>query len=296
MKFLFNKQFLKHNPGSPGEGPYRIKDFSDLPDTTIDGEKWITLVHSKEYVDLIRQSCEENRYVAEVHLSNDSFKAACLAVGLTVKASQIGAFAIVRPPGHHAAREKTHGLCLFNNMAIAAQKLVNEGKRVFILDIDGHHGDGTQEIFYDSNKVFFTSVHQEQVFPFTGSILETGIGEGTGYTLNLPLYAGCGDKEFLEKLKIAIQAAREYDPDVIGVSVGFDGYEKDDILELNYSDNLYYEIAYQLKKAFRHKRVFAVLEGGYHLEIRRLAELFIEGIMNGGKPPKVKYNEDMAIG
>lgn len=296
MKFLFNKQFLKHNPDCPGEGAYRIQQFSDLPDTTVDGEKWFTLVHSQEYIDLIRQSCEENRHVAEVRLSNDSYKAACLAAGLAVKASETGAFAIVRPPGHHAAREKTHGLCLFNNIAIAAQKLVNEGKRVFILDIDGHHGDGTQEIFYDSNRVFFASVHQEHVFPFTGSVLETGIGEGTGYTLNLPLYSGCGDKEFLEKLKIIIQAAREFDPDIIGVSVGFDGYEKDDILELNYSDNLYYEIAYQLKKAFRRKRVFAVLEGGYHLEIRRLAGLFVEGITKGGRPPRVKYNEDMAIG
>jgi len=296
MRFLFNKQFLKHNPDCPGEGAYRIKDFSDLPDTTINGEKWITLVHSQEYVDLIKQSCKEARYVAEVHLSEESYKAACLAVGLVVKASEIGAFAIVRPPGHHAAREKTHGLCLFNNIAIAVQKLVNDGKRVFILDIDGHHGDGTQGIFYDTNKVFFTSIHQEHVFPFTGSALETGSGEGKGFTLNLPLYAGCGDKEFLEKLKITIQAAREFDPDVIGISVGFDGYEKDDILELNYSDNLYYEIAYQLKKSFRKKRVFAVLEGGYHNEIRRLAELFVEGITKGGRPPKVKYNEDMAIG
>jgi len=296
MKFLFNKQFLKHNPNCPGEGAYRIKDFSDIPDTTIDGEKWITLVHSPEYIELIRKACDENRYVAEVRLSKDSYKAACLAVGLTVKASETGAFAIVRPPGHHAAREKTHGLCLFNNIAIATQKLVNEGKRVFILDVDGHHGDGTQEIFYDTNKVLFASIHQEHVFPFTGSILETGTGAGTGFTLNMPLISGYGDKQFFEKFKSIIRVAQEFDPDIIGVSVGFDGYEKDDILDLNYSDNLYYEFAYQLKKSFRTKRVFAVLEGGYHDEIRRLSELFVEGITKGGRPPRMKYNEDMAIG
>ncbi|MEN8225443.1 MAG: histone deacetylase [Bacteroidota bacterium] len=296
MEFLFNKLFLKHNPDCTGEGAYRINDFTDIPDTTVNGEEWISLVHPQEYTDLIRNACEQNKYLVEVHLSRDSYEAACLAVGLSVKASETGDFAIVRPPGHHASKDKAHGLCLFNNMAIATQKLVNEGKRVFILDIDGHHGDGTQNIFYDTNKVLFVSIHQENTFPYTGSVIETGEGEGVGYTLNMPLFPGNGDKEFLDKLNKIIPAAINFKPDVIGVSVGFDGYCHDDILELNYSDRLYYEAAFQLKKAFRKTKVFAVLEGGYHGEIRRLANSFIEGIHNGSKPPPRLLNEDISFG
>jgi acetoin utilization deacetylase AcuC-like enzyme len=296
MEFLFNKLFLKHNPDCPGEGAYRIKDFSDLPDTTVDGEKWISLVHSQEYIEMIKTACYHNEYLAEVRLSEISFRAACLAVGLSVRASETGSFAVVRPPGHHASRDKTHGLCLFNNMAIAAQKLVNEGKRVFILDIDGHHGDGTQNIFYSSNKVLFASIHQTNAFPFTGSAIEVGEGEGKGYTLNMPLYPGNGDKDFLDRLNKIIPVAIDFKPDVIGVSVGFDGHSIDDILELNYSDRLYYEAAFQLKKAFRRTRVFAVLEGGYHDRIRPLAASFVEGIKNGRKPPPKLITEDMSFG
>jgi len=296
MEFLFNKVFLEHNPDCPGEGAYRIKEFKDLPDTNSDGEKWLELVHSKEYIDLIRTACLENRHLVEVRLSEKSYRAACVAVGLSVLASQKNAFAIVRPPGHHASRDKTHGLCLFNNMAIAAQKLVNEGKRVFILDIDGHHGDGTQNIFYDTDKVLYASIHQDNAFPYTGSVLETGEGPGLGYNLNMVLYPGNGDREFLEKLHKILAVAIDFKPDVIGVSVGFDGFVDDDILELNYSDRLFYEAAFQLKKAFRSTRVFAVLEGGYHGEIRRLAESFTEGIVNGSKPPPRLLNDDISFG
>lgn len=296
MEFLFNKVFLEHNPDCPGEGAYRINEFKDLPDTTLDGEQWLELVHSKEYIDMIRKACLENKYLVEVKLSKESYRAACLAVGLSVLASETNAFAIVRPPGHHASRDKTHGLCLFNNMAIAAQKMVNEGKRVFILDIDGHHGDGTQNIFYHTDRVLYASIHQDNAFPYTGSVLETGEGAGLGYTLNMVLYPGNGDREFLEKLNKVIAVAIDYKPDVIGVSVGFDGFVRDDILELKYSDRLFYEAAFQLKKAFRSTPVFAVLEGGYHGEIRRLAESFTEGIVNGSKPPPMLLNDDISFG
>ena len=296
MEFLFNKLFLEHNPDCPGEGAYRIEDFSDLTDTTVDGEKWFSLVHSEEYIDMIKTACYSNKYLVEVKLSEISYRAACLAAGLSVRASETGDFAIVRPPGHHASREKTHGLCLFNNMAIAAQKLVMEGKRVFILDIDGHHGDGTQNIFYRSNKVLFASIHQANAFPYTGSAIESGEGEGLGFTLNMPVYPGNGDKEFLERLNKIIPVSIDFKPDVIGVSVGFDGYAQDNTLELKYSDRLFYEAAFQLKKAFRKTRVFAILEGGYHNNIRMLAESFIEGIKNGKKPPPMLINEDISFG
>jgi acetoin utilization deacetylase AcuC-like enzyme len=166
--------------------------------------------------------------------------------------------------------------CLFNNIAIAARKLVKEGKKVFILDIDGHHGDGTQSIFYDSDQVLFCSVHQQNAYPWTGASSETGSGTGTGYTMNFPLPAGSGDPELLAAVDAAIERAREFGPDVVGVSAGFDGYHADRLLDLRYTLEGYYHCGYKLGEAFGH--VFAVLEGGYHLEIRQCTEHFIRGV------------------
>jgi acetoin utilization deacetylase AcuC-like enzyme len=296
MKILFNKKFLLHNADSTAEGAYRIKEFTDLEDTYVNGEHWIKLVHPEEYVYRIKQACFANEVVAEVQLTKDSYEDACLGVGLAVKASQNGDFAVIRPPGHHAGRETPAGFCLFNNIAIATQKLVNEGKKVFILDIDGHHGNGTQDIFYDSNKVLFCSIHQEGAYPYTGFVIETGKGEGLGYTMNFPLEAGKGDKEFLESVDKAIKRAKDFNPDVIAVSAGFDGYEKDRLLGLKYTSRGFYECAHRLAKTFKNKTIFAVLEGGYHDDIRKLTDSFIEGVEIGGRPPKVRFNEDMAIG
>lgn len=296
MKILFNKKFLTHNKECEAEGAYRIREFADIEDTTVDGEQWINLIHSESYKDYIKKACQNNEVIAEIELTPDSYKAACLSVGLTVHASETNNFAAVRPPGHHAHRDKAAGFCLFNNIAIAAQKHVNEGKRVFLLDIDAHHGDGTQAIFYDNDQVLFCSLHQDYAFPFTGHVIETGIDKGLGFTYNFPIIPGKGDKDFLERIDKTINLARKFNPDIIGVSAGFDGYELDKILQLNYSQHAYYECAYRLKKAFRTTPVFAVLEGGYHNDLRKLVDAFIEGINNGGKPPKVRYNEDMAIG
>jgi acetoin utilization deacetylase AcuC-like enzyme len=296
MKILFNKKFLEHNVDSPAEGAYRLSGFHDIEDTFAEGEKWISLVHPELYRDTIKHACRNHDVLAEVQLTPSSYEAAILAVGLTIKASEDGDFAAVRPPGHHAGSERPAGFCFFNNIAIATQKLVNEGKKVLIIDIDGHHGDGTQGIFYDTDRVLFCSIHQEYAYPFSGFVTETGTGKGTGYTLNFPLFSGKGDKDFLDRIAKIIDKGREFKPDVIAVSAGFDGYENDRLLQLNYSERAFYECAYQIKKNFRKVPVFAVLEGGYHHDLRTLVDAFVEGINKGGLPPRVKYNEDMAIG
>ena len=277
MQVLFNKKFLDHNPDSFAEGPYRIGDFPDnYEDVYRDGEEYITLVHSEDYLELIKNACVNQQVLAEVYLSPNTYDAAITAVGLTVMAAEQGDMAIVRPPGHHAKLERADGFCLFNNIAIATQKLVNEGKKVFILDFDGHHGDGTQWIFYQSNKVLFCSIHQQYAYPWTGERDETGEGDGLGFTMNFPLPAGSGDEKFLEAVDEAILRALEFEPDVVGVSAGFDAYEKDRLLNLNYSLDGYYQCGLKLSNAFN--KVFAVLEGGYHMEIVQCAEAFIGGI------------------
>jgi acetoin utilization deacetylase AcuC-like enzyme len=295
MNVLFNHKFLLHNIGSLEEGAYRIRDFEGkYENEDVHGEKFLTLVHTEHYINWIKEACLYRDTIAEVKLTPESFEAACLAVGLTVRASEQYDFAVVRPPGHHAGAEKAAGFCFFNNIAIAAQKLVNEGKKVFIFDFDGHHGDGTQSIFYRSNKVFFCSVHQYQAFPFSGFQHETGEDEGKGYTLNLPLIPGSGDKEFLNALDKAIKKAKEFQPDVIGVSAGFDGYYKDQVLNLQYTLDAFYECGFRLRRTFRN--IFAVLEGGYHTEIKDCVLKFIQGVNQGAKPSRIKWDSDMSIG
>jgi len=276
MKILFNKKFLDHNPLNQAEGAYRIKDFSDIEDTVVNGEEYISLVHNEDYIERIKKSCELGGILAEVNVSPETYEAACLAVGATIKASEQNDFAVVRPPGHHSRQFMEAGFCFFNNIAIATQKLINEGKKVFILDIDGHHGDGTQSIFYKSDKVLFCSIHQQYAYPFSGETTETGAGDGKDYTMNFPLPAGSGDKELLKCVDTAIKKAVDFNPDHVGVSAGFDGYEKDLLLNLNYTLNGYYEVGKRLSDNF--KNIFAVLEGGYHADVRKCTESVMKGV------------------
>jgi acetoin utilization deacetylase AcuC-like enzyme len=280
LKVLFNNKFLPHNPGSFAEGPYRIEAFlSQTEETDLNGEEFITLVHSKDHLDSVRKACFNEGMLAEVNLSALSYEAAISAVGLSVLSAEQGDFAVIRPPGHHAKTSRSDGFCLFNNIAIASQKLVNEGKKVFILDIDGHHGDGTQQIFYRSNQVLFCSVHQLYAYPGTGYSNETGEGPGKGYTLNFPLPGGSGDRQLLDAVELAIERAEEFKPDVVGVSAGFDGYKEDRLLDLQYTLDGYYQCGKRLSQSFDH--IFAVLEGGYHMEIKECTEHFIKGVNEG---------------
>lgn len=277
MRILYNHKFLLHNPGSYAEGPYRFGGFAEGPEEVDrNGESFITLVHSESYRELVRKACMNKEVLAEVYLSPESYEAACSAVGLAIMASEQGDFAVIRPPGHHAKPERADGFCLFNNMAIAVRKLVNEGKKVFIFDFDGHHGDGTQGIFYRSDRVLFCSVHQQFAYPWTGGEGETGQGDGRGYTMNFPLPAGSGDHELLEVLDTALRRAVEFKPDVTGVSAGFDGYREDRLLGLQYTLDGYYQCGKRLGQTF--EQVFALLEGGYHLDIRKCVDAFIRGV------------------
>ncbi len=295
MKALFHKKFLEHNVESEAEGAYRLLSYMDIYEApAVDGEPYLDLIHTERYIDYVRKACQQGEDVAETTLTPASWEAACLAVGLTIQASEQGDFAVVRPPGHHAGRERAAGFCFFNNIAIAAQKLVNEGKKVFIFDIDGHHGDGTQSIFYESDQVLYISIHQHYAYPFTGFPDETGSGPGTGFTVNFPLISGTGDKEFLEAVDKSITRGRQFSPDVVAVSAGFDAYQKDKLLGLQVTQRGFYECAFRLRRAF--PNIFAVLEGGYHDDIKECIDRFIEGIHNGAKPPVLKWDTDMSIG
>jgi len=295
MNILFNSKFLLHNESSDVEGTYRLREFAGkVKETHVDGEQYLTLIHPPEYIQQIKEACLNYQTLAEVQLTPDSWEAMKLGVGLTVYASLHGDFALVRPPGHHATRDRAMGFCFFNNVAIATQFLLNRGKRVFILDIDGHHGNGTQDIFYGSSQAFYCSIHQLYAYPFTGFPNETGDKEGQGYNLNIPMIAGSGDKEFTVALDKALGKAIEFNPDVMAVSAGFDSYEHDRLLGLKLSQKAYYECALRIRRSF--SEVFAVLEGGYHNDMEKCIKSFVEGIHIGERPRRNLFDHNMSIG
>jgi len=246
------------------------------------GREWLLEVHAAEYLDRIKKRCE----VGAGHLdsmdtpvSKGSYPAALAATGgllATVDAVMQrrikNAFCAVRPPGHHALADRAMGFCLLNNVAVAARYLQKKHKlaRVLIVDWDVHHGNGTQAIFYDDPTVFYFSVHRHPFYPGTGTADERGEGKGRGYTLNVPLRAGAGDREFLEAFREKLlPAARDFKPDFVLVSAGFDAHEDDPLGGMEVTADGFAEmtrVVREIAGRSAHGRLVSVLEGGYGLE------------------------------
>ncbi len=244
--------------------------------------KDLQLVHETDYIQLVKRVCRSGGGlldVADTVVSPESYEVARLAVGGTLKAVNFviarkfkNAFAFVRPPGHHAGSYYAMGFCVFNNIAVAASHLLKNFNldRVLILDIDAHHGNGTQDIFYTSDKVLYVSLHEDpSVFPLTGFAEETGKDEGLGYTVNIPLPFGTNDKIYLKAFnEIAVPIITQYKPQFILVSTGFDNYHTDPVAELSLSAYSYIKIfdsILEIASKFCQGKLVAVLEGGYNL-------------------------------
>lgn len=288
MHLIYNPVFLEHDTGMFPENKKRLSSLADLPEQEIiNGEKYLQLVHTPEYIEYIRQACQKGGYLDEdTIVSPESFRAATYAVGATIMASQSGGFALSRPPGHHAHPDRSSGFCLFNNIAIAVQNLVNEGKKVLIFDFDGHFGDGTCDFFYNSNQVMFWSIHQFPGFPGGGDADEIGEGEGRGYTVNVPLPINSGDEIFMDAIETFLPIAIEFAPDVVALSAGFDSHQYDMLTDLRISANTYHKIGKIMSANFAN--VFASLEGGYNIRVFSDCLFnFIDGINN----QELRYKE-----
>jgi acetoin utilization deacetylase AcuC-like enzyme len=237
-------------------------------------------VHSEEHLDRITATAGKPTMLdADTFTSPASHEIALLAAGATVQAAAHAratgeiAFALVRPPGHHAERERPMGFCLYNSVAVAAaQALADGAERVAIVDIDVHHGNGSQWMFYDDPRVLYVSSHQFPFYPGTGAAREVGQGAGAGFTVNIPLEAGATDADYdLAYREIAVPVLTEFAPQLTLISAGFDAHESDPLASMRMTVAGFRWMVGRLKAAAASSgsALALVTEGGYDLAALR---------------------------
>ena len=232
-------------------------------------------IHSLEHIETIREASEYGEAIdSDTVCSSGSYDAALKAVGagvVAVDGIQAGkfdrAFCAVRPPGHHATPTRAMGFCLFNNIAVTARYAQSQGyKRVMIVDFDVHHGNGTQEAFYEDDTVFYSSSHQAFAYPGTGMESEKGAGKGEGYTANFLVMPDSGDAELLDIYANELPPCVErFKPDIILVSAGYDLHESDPLAQLNVTTEGIRKIVHLILDQADVPYIF-FLEGGYDVE------------------------------
>ncbi len=274
MNVVFNPACLEYRHGSfHPESPERVKRVAealenagyDFHDANPASEHDVLLVHAEQHLEMVR-----SKKYFDADTPPLDIKYPLIAAGCTIKAAKLEGFALTRPPGHHAGRNFLGGFCYFNNIAIAIRK-VYPSNRVAILDIDAHHGNGTQDIFLHEGNVLYVSLHQHPLYPGTGK-------ESMDNCINFPLPPGTGEKTYLKTLEKALSTIENFSPDVVAISLGFDTYEGDPLASFLLRKESYAKIAGMISRTVSEMsaRCFAVLEGGYSNEIGKLAVEFFD--------------------
>ena len=289
---VYDPIYLKHDTGQHVENARRLEAIiAHLEQTRLKQQLTaikprpatvpeLSLVHREQYIAHIQEEARTGGgwLDGDTVMSPDSYEAALYAAGGLIEATGAvmrgevsSAFALVRPPGHHATARRAMGFCLFNNVAVAAKCALAEFglERIAIIDFDVHHGNGTQEAFYDNPRVLYVSTHLSPFYPGTGSITETGNGPGVGATINVPLPAGCGDNEYEQVFEqIVVPATERFQPQLILVSAGYDTHWADGLALMQVSVSGFARMVNTIRglaDGLCDGRLVFSLEGGYNL-------------------------------
>jgi acetoin utilization deacetylase AcuC-like enzyme len=284
---VWDPAYMEHETGGHPEGADRL---SHIRAHLEEGDLWprlgvvspraatvddLLIIHSRAYVDLVRRTAESGGgwLDPDTYASPRSYDIALLAAGGALELSagfelEEVRFALVRPPGHHALPDRAMGFCLFNNVAVAARRLLDGGcERVAIIDWDVHHGNGTQAAFITEPRVLFVSLHQWPLYPGSGWFDECGAGEGEGYTVNVPLPPGCHDGDYARAVEEVVAPIVElYRPQAILVSAGQDPHVGDPLANMSLTEDGFGWLARRVQELAQrhcHGHMGLVLEGGY---------------------------------
>ncbi|NEU58839.1 histone deacetylase [Halorussus sp. MSC15.2] len=312
MNFGYSETCLAHDTGERHpENPDRLRaiqeglarkhsvEYVNADSATRDG---VEAVHDSDYVAEFREFCESGggNWDPDTVAVEATWEAALKSAGLACWSAEKALdgddgrdtpFALGRPPGHHAVEDDAMGFCFFNNVAVAARHVIDaddtDADSVAIFDWDVHHGNGTQDIFYEAGDVFYASFHEEGLYPGTGEIEETGEGEGAGTTLNVPLPAGAGDPEYRDAFdELVAPALRDFGPDLLLVSAGFDAHRHDPISRMRVSTDGYGMLTDRVRDAAAETDAALgfVLEGGYGLDTLAESVAEVHEIFDGKRP------------
>ena len=305
--YFRHESSLRHDTGPHPEGAGRIPAIEgelerrdwlgyEVREAPAVGMEQLCAVHPRAYVDEVRAMSERGggSFDPDTVASPDSYDAALHAAGgacgmveaLLGGEAGVG-FSGMRPPGHHALPDVAMGFCLFANVAIAARHALDSLglERVFVLDWDVHHGNGTNDIFLSSPEVLFASIHQSPLYPGTGPLREVGTGDGEGYTINLPVPPGSGDAEWLSLVEhVVLPAARAFSPEIVLVSAGFDAHRADPLASCQLEASSFAFMARQMRGLADSLGVpvGAVLEGGYDLGALARSSVAVLSTLLGG--------------
>lgn len=285
-QIVYSEEFSKHNNVSHPENAERLRVMMDEIEKSpvnkkldfikpeILPEEILPEIHSQRMIEEVKDlSNQGGSWIdMDTYVCPSDYEIARLAAGGLVQACNNvlkgeadNAFGLVRPPGHHATKDRSMGFCLFNNAAIAANELTKKGKKVLIFDFDVHHGNGTQDIFYDRKDVMYQSTHLSPHYPGTGHINEIGKGEGEGFTINAPLSSGNGNNAVSKVLdEIFLPIAKQFKPDLIIISSGYDCHHMDPLGGLRFTTDFFAKMTAKFQEI--QLKIVCTLEGGYNLQ------------------------------